>query len=313
MKKSRLSERLVKTEIIHNKTHNFSSRILKAEPFLWVAPAIIVMIGVIAYPMIISLYNSFIYVDKSGAISWVGLLNYSKLLRQHEFLISLRNTFVFTISTVALQIILGLVSALVLDKIKFIKNLFHSIVLIPMMLTPVIVALIWKMFWDADFGVINSILKSVGLPTVAWLANIKFALWAVVITDLWQSAPYVTMILLAGIQGIPKEPYEGAAIDGASSWQLLRYITLPLLKPVILFTLIIRTIFAFRTFETVFVLTSGGPANSTLLLSIYIFRLGFRYFQTNTAMALSWIMLIISLIITLVYIRLLRTDEGVRE
>ena len=175
----------------------------------------------------------------------------------------------------------------------------------PMMLTPVIVALCWRLFWDTDFGVFNSLRQSLGMAPISWLGQTNTAPWAIIITDVWQNASYVTMFMLAGLQGIPKDYHEAATIDGANFFAELRHITLPLLKPMIMLSLIIRTLFAFRLFEPTYILTNGGPDNSTLQLSLYVYRLGFRYFQTARAAALSWVMVIICMAVTLVYMKML--------
>jgi len=282
-------------------------------PYLWIAPAIIVMVMLLAVPMLDSLRNSFSAGKSPGSFEFAGFDNYIKLLKNPEFFISLVNTIKFMTVTVTAQMLIGLIGALALNKIVFSKNVFRSISLIPMMLTPVIVALCWRLFWDTDFGVFNAILRMIGREPVCWLGQVSTAMWAVTITDIWQNAPYVIMMLLAGLQGISKDYYEASVIDGANFMQQLRHITLPLLKPIIMLTLIIRTLFAFRAFEPVYILTNGGPDNSTMQLSLYVYRLGFRYFQTNRAAALSWVMLIICMVITLVYIKLLGGEKDEKK
>jgi multiple sugar transport system permease protein len=282
-------------------------------PYMWIAPAIIVMLALLAVPMLESLRNSFNSSKIPGTFEYAGLSNYIKLFKSTEFYISFINTMKFMTASVAFQMIFGLIGALALNKIVFAKSIFRSVALIPMMLTPVIVALCWRLFWDTDFGVINTILGMLGKEPVSWLGQTSTAIWAVTATDIWQNFPYVVMMLIAGLQGISKDYYEASVIDGASFVKQLRHITLPLLKPVIMLTLIIRTLFAFRAFEPVYILTNGGPDNSTLQLSLYVYRLGFRYFQTNRAAALSWVMLIICMIITLVYIKLLGGESNEKK
>lgn len=277
----------------------------KIIPYLWLSPALIIMIVLLAIPMFESLRNSFTTGELYNNPEFVGLKNYQKLFSTEEFQISLVNTLKFTVFSVAFQMIFGLISALALEKIVFSKNIFRSITLTPMMLTPVIVALCWRLFWDTDFGVFNSIRQSLGMEPIGWLGQTSTAPWAIIITDVWQNSSYVTMFMLAGLQGIPRDYHEAATIDGASFWQELKHITLPLLKPMIMLSLIIRTLFAFRLFEPSYILTNGGPDNSTMQLSLYVYRLGFRYFQTARAAALSWVMVIICMAITLVYMRLL--------
>lgn len=282
-------------------------------PYLWIAPAIIVMAMLLAIPMLESLRNSFSSSKNVGSFEYTGFDNYIKLFNNSEFTTSLVNTFKFMTVTVTNQMIIGLIGALALNKIVIAKNVFRSISLIPMMLTPVIVALCWRLFWDTDFGVFNTVLWMLGKEPVSWLGQTSTALWAVATTDIWQNAPYVIMMLLAGLQGISRDYYEASVIDGANFLQQLRHITLPLLKPIIMLTLIIRTLFAFRAFEPVYILTNGGPDNSTMQLSLYVYRLGFRYFQTNRAAALSWIMLIICMVITLLYIKLLGGEKDEKK
>lgn len=182
-------------------------------------------------------------------------------------------------------------------------KLYRTVVLVPMLLPPITVALTWKMMYDYNFGIFNFLLKTIGLSPVEWLSSTDWALLSVVLTDIWQWTPFVFLVILASLQSIPLEIYESAQVEGASYVQSLRYITLPLLRPALALVLLLRTIDTFRVFDKMYVLTGGGPGNATETITYYIYRYGFRYFQTGYAAAASIIMVIMVLILSIPYIK----------
>src|SRR5437773_8019231 len=180
-----------------------------------------------------------------------------------------------------------------------------------MILPPVVAGVTWRLIYNPNFGVLNGILRLFGLDTRrwTWLADPSLALPAVILVDVWEWTPFVFLILLAGLQAIPQEPYEAARIDGANAWQTFLHITLPLLIPAILVALLLRTMDLLRIFDQIFILTQGGPGFSTETVSLYIYRTAFRFFDFGYAAAMSFVLLLLTNIVSVGYIRLLQRQE----
>jgi multiple sugar transport system permease protein len=180
-----------------------------------------------------------------------------------------------------------------------------------MMLPPVVAGVVWRLMLNSNFGAVNGTLKQIGINTDAltWTASPKLAMASVIAADVWQWTPFIFLILLAGLQAIPQEPYEAALIDGASAWQTFRHVTLPLLKPAILIALLLRTMDLLRVFDQIFILTEGGPGFATETASLYIYRTAFRFSNFGYAAAMSFVLLAITNVISVGYLRMLRTRE----
>ncbi|MHB1007456.1 MAG: carbohydrate ABC transporter permease [Chloroflexota bacterium] len=280
------------------------------QPYLWLLPTLGILAVLLVYPLLYSLYLSFhnwdlLRPDRLG--TFVGLSNYARLLGSTDFRVSLNVTLIWTFITVAAEFVFGFAIALILDKQVRMKGFIRTLCILPMMLTPVVVALMWKFLWSPQFGFINYLLTVLGMRPVDWFSDAVPAMGAVMVTEVWSHTSFVVLVLLAALQALPEEPYEASRIDGASKIQSFWYITVPLLTPAIVVVLIFRTIFAFRAFDLIWVLTGGGPVNSTLTLSVYIYRLAFRYWDLGYASALAWVMLIISMIISIIYLLVLRS------
>ncbi|NLU42127.1 MAG: sugar ABC transporter permease [Firmicutes bacterium] len=276
-------------------------------PYCWVMPSVIVIVGVMGYAFAkgfsISLtkWNPFLNPTPVP----VGLGNYVKLLSDPLFRHSVYVTVVFAAGSVGAEMLLGMAGALMVQKLRFLKGLVRTSMLIPMMLAPAIAGLIWKLFMDIDFGLLNYFLSLLGLPEIGWIADKTWVLPSVVLVDVWQWTPFVVLILLAGLQSLPPEPYEAAEIDGATRLQAFRYITLPLMKRVIVITLLFRTIFSLRAFDTIFLLArGGGPGQNALTLSMYLYERAYIPFHMGMAATASYIILIITLLITAVILGL---------
>lgn len=278
--------------------------------FLWVTvlPSFVVMLTVFGLPLLFSLYLSFTgWSPQQGLFGsgYVGLANYEDLISDPVFLTSLRVTFAFTASAVAAQLGFGLGIALLLNVDLPYMRLLRTALVLPMMVTPIVGALCWKLLLDPNYGVVN---YWTGQKTI-WLGMPSTALFAVWIVNVWQSTPYVALILLAGLRSLPSEPREAAAIDGASRWQMFRHVTLPLLRPYLLVALLLRTIFEFRAFDNIYAMTGGGPANSTMVLSMFTYLTSFVRFDFSLGAAASWLMLLISMLLCLFFIATLRRKE----
>jgi multiple sugar transport system permease protein len=275
-----------------------------SERFGWglISPAILVTFAILVVPLAFSFYVSFHRWDLTmvpSRLSGVGLRNYLSLLTDVEFWRVLRFTLLYTFACVAGELVLGLALALLLNRARFGQGIFISLLILPMMMAPIVTGLAWRLMFNPTYGAINQIFS---LGTTAWLGDVYLAKLAVVVATIWQETPFVMVLLLAGLRSLPKEPFEAAVIDGAGWWQTLWHITLPLLKPVIMVTMLIRTIFEVRAFDIIWILTSGGPAGATETLSLMNFRISFRHFAIGPGAAMSWLMLVVTTLITLWYI-----------
>ncbi|CAN7210612.1 sugar ABC transporter permease [Phyllobacterium sp. LjRoot231] len=237
--------------------------------------------------------------------AFVGLRNYRDLFADPVFVASLWLTLGYTAATVCLEILIGLAIALLLNlDLPFIR-FFRIALIVPMMVTPIVAALCWKLLLDPTYGLVDYLMGS----PVIWLGNPTLALITVGGVSVWQNAPFVALLILAGLQSLPKEIIEAATIDGATKIALFRHITLPLLSPYLLVATLLRIIFEFRAFDNVYVMTAGGPANATLVLSIYVYHTSFFSFDLTLASAASWIMLAIVLTVCLLLIATIRQKE----
>jgi multiple sugar transport system permease protein len=274
-------------------------------------PAGIIIVGVIIYPLLFSLATSFTtygFLNPSFN-QFVWLENYRAIFDDVYFWNSLYVIFKFVFVVVALEFCVGFGIALLLNRKIKAKGVFYTILTIPMVMAPVAVALIWRVFLHPELGVMNYFLSLLKIRSVNWLGSEKVAFWTVVMVDIWQQVSFMILMLLAGLVSLPSDPYEAAAIDGASAIQRFFYITLPLMKPVIVVALLIRIIFGFRTFDLVYILTRGGPGVTTDVMSYYIYRRTFMGLSLSESSAASFILLFITMFIVVFLYRALRMQR----
>jgi multiple sugar transport system permease protein len=274
-----------------------------------VLPTTAMMLLIFGIPLLFSLYLSFEGWAPEQALfagKFSGTANYEDLLTDPQFLKSLSVTFLYTATTVATELACGLGIALLLDIDLPCISFFRTALVVPMMITPIVAALCWKLLLDPDHGVVNYWIGS----HIVWLGRPDTALISVMVVNLWQNAPYVAVLLLAGLRSLPSEPVEAASIDGASRLQVFWHITLPLLRPYILVALLLRTIFEFRAFDNIYVMTSGGPANATMTLSMFTYLASFVRFDLSLGAAASWLMLLLCLLLCLFFIAVIRRREA---
>jgi len=271
----------------------------------FVTPALLLLALVTVYPVLsvlyLSLHRKLLIFDISR---FVGLDNYLFLVQDDRFWNALGNTAYFTFLSVALELGLGLSIAMLLHREFRFKGFVRAVVLIPWAIPTVVSAKMWEWMYNTDFGILNYLLGA----EVNWLGSPLWALNAAVCMDVWKTTPFVAILLMAGLQVIPRELSQAARIDGAGSWDVFRKVTLPLLKPVILVVLIFRTLDAFRVFDSVYVLTGGGPANTTETLSIYAYKVLFQTLQFGYGSTLSVVVFLCVGMISVVYIKLLSTE-----
>lgn len=273
----------------------------------FVLPSLVLLFLVTIYPLLyvlyLSLHRKLLIFDISR---FVGMDNYLFLLRDDRFLNALKNTIYFTTLSVALELILGLAIALLLNRSFMAKGLMRAVVLIPWAIPTVVSAKMWEWIYNTDFGILNYLL---GIK-INWLGSPLWAIHAAVFMDVWKTTPFVVILLTAGLQVIPKSLYQAARVDGAGDWTIFRWITLPLLKPVILVVLIFRTLDAFRVFDAIYVLTGGGPANTTETLSIYAYKVLFQTLQFGYGSTLSVVVFLCIGCISIFYLRLLSRGKS---
>ena len=285
-------------------THPFSDRTLA---YLLLAPTVAVLFALSVYPLIYSIRISF----QGPAGNWTGE-NFVRMASDRFFISALAHTFVYAAVALTLEFLIGLALALLLNTHIRGRGVFRALLLLPMMLPPVVVGVVWRLMLNSNFGAVNGTLKSIGVNTDAltWTASPVLAMASVIVADVWQWTPFMFLILLAGLQAIPQEPYEAALIDGSSAWQTFIHVTLPLLKPAILIALLLRTMDLLRVFDQIFILTEGGPGFATETASLYIYRTAFRFSNFGYAAAMSFVLLAVTNIISVGYLRLLRTNEA---
>lgn len=273
-------------------------------------PALLIITAVSIFPFLFSIYLSFQQYNPvriTQPSKFVGLGNFVTILKDPIVWNSLRTTLSFVVFAVSIEFIFGFAIALLFNKEIPGKNIIRGILLIPMVLTPVIVGLIWKYLLNDTFGVINIFSKRLGI-NFAWYNSVGTALITMVLIDVWQWTPFIFLILLSGLVSLPMDVYESAKIDGASSWGLFYYLTLPLMKRVILIAIILRSVDAIRIFDKIWVLTRGGPSRATEVLSILIFKEGFLYFNLGYAAALSFFFLAIVVVLSFLFIRIAKFE-----
>ncbi len=282
--------------------------------YVWLfflAPTVAALISIVIFPLVFSLSLSFHdwNIIRAKGWSWAGIGNYRTILFQDPYFRSaFKVTLLYLAGTVPLQFGLGLVVALILNQItKKIIGFLRTALIIPTTMTPVVVGMIWRLMYNPDLGMLNYFLTLFGFSPVNWTGLPETALPSVMMADVWEWTPFMALILLAGLQALPREPFEAGLVDGASSWQTFRYITLPLLSPAMLVALLIRVMDSFKTFDLIFVLTQGGPGMSTEVLNYYTYRYGFKFFHLGYASALSWLLLVIVTIISMILIRILQS------
>jgi len=282
----------------------------RALPYLLIAPTLAVLLALSIYPLFYSIKIS-LQTESAAGGRWT-LQNFARLFGDQFFLSALAQTFVYAAAALTIEFALGLGLALLLHHQMRGRAFFRATLLMPMMLPAVVVGVVWRLMLNPNFGAVNGTLKYFGLNTdgLTWTASPKLAMASVILADVWQWTPFMFLILLAGLQAIPQEPYEAALIDGSSPWQTFRHVTLPLLKPAILIALLLRTMDLLRVFDQIFILTEGGPGFATETVSLYIYRTAFRFSNFGYAAAMSFVLLIITNVISVGYIRLLQTKDA---
>ncbi len=280
-------------------------------PYVFMAPAAIIMGLALLYPLAYMIYGSFRAWDPSQNISeteFVGLKNYITLFFDPAFRESLSVTLTFAFAVVTAELAIGVGLALLLDRNIRGMSVLRTLFILPMMIAPVVVGLMWRYMYHPTVGTINKTLKSMGFESVDWLG--QHALLSVIIADIWQWTPFIFILSLAALQSLPRSALEAAKIDGATGWQQIRYIKLPLMMPVLIVTGLLRLIDAFKVLEVILVMTEGGPGLSTEIIALRISRTATEFRELGVAAAMSNYLLLLLLILTLGMFAITRLQEA---
>lgn len=283
---------------------------------LFLLPWIVTMAVFWIYPFVYSFYLSFTeyHLIAPEASRWVGLANYFALLDDPVFLTALKNTFIFVVGTIPFTTVFAILLAVLLNtRIRF-RAFYRSAFFLPSIISMVVIALIFTHLYARD-GYVNLLFQMTGLPfpEKGWLLESDTALASIMAMDVWMSTGYYMVLFLAALQNIPKSVYESADLAGAGPFQKFRYLTLPLLRPMLLFVVVINTIKSFQIFTEIFVMTKGGPLNSTVTVVYSIYDFGLKQFQMGYASAMAYVLFVIILLFSLLQMRVLRFGKSVEE
>lgn len=275
---------------------------------MFIAPVAVTLFLLTLYPLLNVIVLSLYEIDVLAGFkaSFVGFLNYSNALADELFRVSYINTLKFVLGATALEVALGLLLA-VLFSIEFRgRKGLVPLIIVPMMLPTIVISSFWRIMYHTEFGVVNSLLRLVGVGPVNWLGDPGIAMLSIVIVDVWQYTPFAFLVIYAGVQSIHSSLIEAALVDGAGFIQTLRHVVLPLVKRYVLIVAMLRIIDTFRVFDKVFALTGGGPGNSTEVLSFIIYKTGFRYYEFGYAASQAVLMLVSVLAVITLYLKLTR-------
>jgi len=273
--------------------------------YIMTSPTMLVLIALSIFPLIFNICYSFTdyYYLSRKAPSFIGFENYINILKDMYFKQAVLNTVKFTILAVFFETLLGLAIALLVNSVHKGRKTLRTVTLLPTLLPPVTVALIWQIMFSNNYGIINKLLGGIGIDPVNWLMNVNTAFYAILVIDIWQYAPFAFLLIYASLQSVPQGQYEAAKIDGASVLQQFIYVTLPNIANGIIMVALLRTIDTFRLFDKVNILTKGGPANSTSTITQYIFQHGVKGLKVGHGSSAALIMTVIILILAGIYIK----------
>jgi multiple sugar transport system permease protein len=277
----------------------------KSSYWPFVVPAVAVVGSVIVFPWAFTVWMSLQEWTVGGARRFTGLSNYMRLVSDERFLTSVGHTLVYTFLAVVLPLIFGTFAALIFNSRLPFRGVLRGVFVMPMMATPVAVALVWTMMFHPQLGVLNYLLSLIGIGPQAWVFNPSTVIPSLVLVETWQWTPLVMLIVLGGLAAIPIEPYESAAIDGANVLQRFRYITLPMIAPFLMVAVIIRTIDALKSFDIIYAITQGGPGTASETINLYLYSVAFAYYDVGygSAIAVVFFAIVIALSLLMLHLR----------
>lgn len=278
------------------------------------APTMIVLFAITLYPLFYNIYLAFHSVflsDPNAPRDFIWFENFVSIFTNQKVLSSLLRSFIYTAVVVTVEFFLALAIAAFLNREFFGKRFLIPFLILPLMVTPVVSGLIWKYMFNGDFGIIGWLLMSMGFKTFSLLSHPFWAFVGVVIQDIWHWTPFLILLFYTGLISLPREPFEAASIDGATSWQVFKDITIPMLRKIFLIGILLRTMDAFKIFDEIYMMTQGGPGNATEMVNYYVYRNTFRYFNMGEGAALALVVLIIIIIISNIFIKVMKEKEDV--
>ena len=272
---------------------------------LFIVPALLVVGAVIIFPWLFTVWMSAFDWTIGSVAHFIGFENYTKLATNQRFHEAILHTLYFTLLAVVVPLVVGTAAALIFHREFPLRGVLRSVFTMPMMATPVAVALVWTMMFHPQQGVLNYLLSLVGLPPSLWVYSPTLVIPSLVLVEIWHWTPLVMLIVLGGLAALPTEPYESARLDGASEWQLFRYITLPLLAPFLVVAAVIRTIDAVKAFDTIYVISQGGPGTASETINLYLYLQAFAFYNVGNASAVVvvFFVIILALALLLLYVR----------
>ncbi|MCS7286870.1 MAG: sugar ABC transporter permease [Anaerolineae bacterium] len=273
-------------------------------------PIVLVLVLIMGYPLVFSFWVSLhdYRLTAIENVQWIGLKQYAMLFKNASYWTAMRNTIVFVVMAVTLELILGFGLAVLLHRpTTLFRHFFRAILLTPMFITPIAVGLMFRYMLNSQLGIIPNLLRLIGIQ-IDWFGP-QLALFSLALIDVWQWTPFMMLLLLAGLEALPSEPFEAARVDGASSWRIIWHITLPMMRPIIIASVIIRMLDAFRVYEYVYAITRGGPGESTETIQYHIYRVGFLYFRMGEASAMAYTLIVVILFLVVLLFYSLRWER----
>ena len=279
---------------------------------LFPLPAVVFIGLLMVFPILYTLYLSFTNWNLTSGMepAFVGLTSYLRVFSEPRFLHALGRTFTFTLFAVAIEVVLGVAIALILNRAFIGKSVAKLLLLLPLVATPVAVGIVFNLFYDPTLGLLNFALHALGLPQGRWVSSESSVIASLVLVDVWQWTPMITLIVLAGLAGLSEEPVEATRVDGASDWQILRFVTIPMVMPVILTAMILRLIDALKTFDIIFAMTGGGPGYASETLNIMGFKYSFEYFRMGQSSVILVALFLVVLLCSLGIMKLRASSEN---
>ena len=281
--------------------------------WLFMLPTML-FLGITAlFPLLYSVYLSFFKykINLPNAVPvFNGLGNYIRMFSDKNLIINTGNTIIFALVSVSLELVIGLVVAMVFCSDRPWARICMSILMIPMIMAPVAIGTLWRMMLDGTTGVINYLLGFLGIPSISWLSNPDYALPAVIAVNIWQLVPWVAIIVAAGLKALPPESLEAARVDGATNGQIFRRLVIPMVSPLLIIVTMLRFVDAFKVFDTVYTMTNGGPGNATEMLPNYIYKQGLKFFDAGYTAALAIMFVIVMTLITTLFLRFRKYVEA---
>ena len=280
--------------------------------YLFISPAVIILSIVILAPIAIAIITSFYdYTLINRSLdTFIGLKNYFESISNEKFIHASIVTISFVFFVVLLEFLIGFLIAILLNQVEKFRNIYYFILLIPLLINPVVVGLIWRMFLHPQLGILNYLIGFIGIEPINWLGDPQNAFLTIIFVDIWHQVSFMIILLLAGLASIPEEPYEAARVDGANAFEQFKDITLPYMRPVIIITLLIRLIFALKTYDLIYIMTKGGPGDATDLISYYIYRSAFIGLDLGQAASMSvFLLIVVCIIVYPLFKYMSRADE----